>query len=285
LRKKTVVKVASSQGTEAGSLTGRYGIAGKLLLRIIRKADAYVAISEEIRRGLLRDGIPAEKIHRIPNFVDFGTFYPPGREAREEGRAAFGWSGKTVLLYAGRLAPIKGLDRLLEAFREISREFPDLLLVLLGEGPMRPSLEEQASRSGISGAVHFLGRVDNVSEYMRVADVFVLPSLLEGMPNALLEAMATGLPAVATRTGGVVDVLEHGRNGLLAVPGNAGELAESIRTLLATPGLRERLGQAAYEEVRSSFSLESCIGKYRDLYATRSASRGTRSGRDHLPPK
>jgi glycosyltransferase involved in cell wall biosynthesis len=270
--KKTVVKVASSQGTEAGSLAGRYGIAGRLILRIIRKADAYVAISEEIRNGLLRDGVPAGKIHHIPNFVDFETFRPSAREAREEGKAAFGWSGKTVLLYVGRLAPIKGLEHLLDAFRDLSREFPDLLLVLLGEGPSRSSLEEQASRNGISHAVRFLGRVENVPDYVRVADVFVLPSLQEGMPNALLEAMAAGLPAVATRTGGILDLLENGRSGLLADPGNDRELAEGIRTLLATPELRERISRAAYETVRYSFSLESRLERYRDLYATVSAS-------------
>ena len=117
-----------------------------------------------------------------------------------------------------------------------------------------------------------------MSEHMRAADAFVLPSLLEGMPNALLEAMATGLPAVATRMGGVTDVLEDGRNGLLAVPGNAAELAERIRILFTTPGLCERLGMAAYEKVRSSFSREQCLERYLELYASLSAARSGRSG-------
>jgi glycosyltransferase involved in cell wall biosynthesis len=160
----------------------------------------------------------------------------------------------------------KGIGHLLQAWREVAPEFPGARLLLLGNGPLRESLEATAVQLGLSVSARFGGRVDNVPEYLRAADLFVLPSLQEGLPNSLLEAMASGVPAVATRIGGVTDVVEGGKTALLVEPGHPQGLAESLRAMLVDPSLRERLGRAALETIGRSFGLESRSRRYQDLY-------------------
>ncbi len=276
MRKKVVAMPASSQGTEAGSIRGRHGLLGRLLVREMRAVDAFVAISDKIHNGLLMEGIPSERIHRITNMVDVDLYRPPREGERESGKAAFGLGGKTVVTFCGRLAPIKGLEHLLPAWSEAVRTFPDARLLVLGEGPSRDSLERLASRLGIADTVRFEGRVDDVPARLRSSDVFVLSSLMEGLPNSLLEAMAAGLPAVATNVGGVGDIIEDGKNGLLAGPADPGGLAERIGMLLGDAGLRRRLGEAALRTVRERFSLDATVKRYIGLYRELERSRSGR---------
>jgi len=264
--KKVVVKVASIQGSEAGSLSGRHGGLGNLLARMVREVDAFIAISDSIAGGLLRDGIPEGHIHRIPNFIDGGMFRPPDAGEKKALQSEFGFGHRTVAVFAGRLAPVKGIDTLLEAWSAVSPRFPGCLLLILGEGPMRDFLKEKASRLGIAGSVLFPGRVDGIERYYRASDLFVLSSKVEGLPNALLEAMATGLPVVATRVGGVPDVVRDGENGLLAVPGEPSSLARGIAALLGDETLRASLGAAAARDIRGSHSLDSIAKRYLALY-------------------
>ena len=267
MRKKIVAKVAAANlGTEAGSLSGRYWPLGNILARMLKGVDAFIAISSEIREGLIRDGIARTKIHEITNFIDPEIFRPPTPEEKIRLKERFEYSGKILLLFAGRLVPRKGVPYLLEAWREVSPEFPDARLLILGDGPLLDDLMGLATRLGVFGTVHFHGRVDNVPEYLRAADVFVLPSLQEGMSNSLLEAMASGLPAVASRIGGVVDVVVDGKNALLADPGDRTALSESLRRVLRSAELRERLSQHAIETIRASFGLDARVRSYRELY-------------------
>jgi len=265
--KKVVAKVAAANlGTEAGSLYGRYWPLGDALARMMEEVDAFIAISAEIREGLIRDGISQEKIHDITNFIDSEIFRPPTSEEKIHLKERFGYSGKMLLLFAGRLVPRKGVPHLLETWREVSPDFPDARLLILGDGPQLEILVELATRLDISGTVHFHGRVDNVPEYLRAADVFVLPSLQEGMSNSLLEAMASGLPAVASRIGGVVDVVEDGKNGLLVDPADRTAFSESLRRVFGSAELRARLAQDAMETIRASYGLEARVRSYRELY-------------------
>lgn len=266
--KKVVAKVAAAHlGTEAGSLSGRYWGIGNLLARLVRRVDAFVAISEEIREGLLRDDVPAERVHSIPNFIEPAIFHPPGPGEKEQLKEGFGYAAKTLVLGTGRLVPRKGIEHLLEAWKDVSTVFPEAQLLLLGDGPLRKSLEAMAARLGIGGTARFVGRVDNVPEFLRAADLFVLPSLQEGMPNALLEAMACGLPAVASRIGGVVDVANNREEAILVPPGDPASLAGGIATVLSDPDLRERLSRGAVRRIDSSFSLESRVQMYLSLYS------------------
>ena len=267
MRKKVVAKVAAANlGTEAGSLSGRYWPLGNILASMLKEVDAFIAISAEIREGLIRDGIAQAKIHDITNFIDPEIFRPPTSEEKIRLKERFEYTGKMLVIFAGRLVPRKGVPYLLETWKEVSPDFPDARLLILGDGPLLDVLVKLATRLDIFGTVHFHGRVDNVSEFLRAADVFVLPSLQEGMSNSLLEAMASGLPAVASRIGGVVDVVDDGKNALLVDPTDRTAFSESLRRVLRSAELRARLAQYAIETIRASYGLEARVRSYRQLY-------------------
>lgn len=265
--KKVVAKVAAANlGTEAGSLSGRYWFLGALLASLMRRADAFVAISEEIREGLIRDGVSPQRIHRIDNFIDTSLFFPPGPEEKDHLMEELGYRGKLLVLYSGRLVPRKGVEYLLIAWKEITVEHPDARLLLLGDGPLLGSLAEMTEHLEISDTVRFAGRIGDVPRYLRAADLFVLPSMQEGMPNSLLEAMACGLPAVATRIGGVVDVAGERGCAWLVEPGRWESLREGMGKMLSEIDLRNRISAAALDTIRENYSLESRVNRYLDLY-------------------
>jgi glycosyltransferase involved in cell wall biosynthesis len=171
-----------------------------------------------------------------------------------------------LVLFAGRLVHRKGVEFLLKAWQGISPGFPDARLLLLGDGPLLAQLEEMASTLGISKSARFIGRVDNVAEYLRAADIFVLPSLQEGLSNALLEAMASGTAVLATRIGGVTDVVEDNVDGILVRPGDVVSMAEGLRLLLEDEPVRGRCSSSAAEKMHRLYSLESRVEKYITLY-------------------
>jgi len=267
MEKKVVAKVAAANlGTEAGSLSGRYWFLGTLLARLLRRADAFVSISEEIRQGLRADGVAPERIHRIDNFIDTSIFYPPGPGDKDHLKEALGYRGKLLVLYSGRLVPRKGVEYLLKAWKGLTTEHPDARLLLLGDGPLQGSLTEMAEDLGITDTVRFAGRVGDVPRYLRAADLFVLPSVQEGMPNSMLEAMACRLPAVATRIGGVVDVVGEQGYAWLVEPGRWESLREGMDKMLTEKDLRDRLSVTALDTIREKYSLESRVSRYLRLY-------------------
>lgn len=267
MEKKVVAKVAAANlGTEAGSFSGRYWFLGTLLARLVRRVDAFVAISEEIRKGLRADGVAPERIHRIDNFIDTSLFCPPGPKEKDRLKNELGYAGKMLVLYAGRLVTRKGVEHLLKAWKGLAAEHPDARLLLLGDGPLLGSLAERAEHLGITDTVCFAGRVRDVPRYLRAADLFVLPSVQEGMPNSMLEAMACGLPAVATRIGGVVDVVGERECAWLVEPGKWESLREGMSKMLAEKDFRDRLSVTALETIREKYSLESRVNRYLELY-------------------
>lgn len=266
--KKVVAKVAAANlGTEAGSLSGKYWVAGDLLGGLMKKVDIFIAISEEIKTGLLRDGVPADKVRRIANFIDPSRFHPPEPGEKESRKADLGYAGKLLVLFAGRLVPRKGVEFLLKAWQKISSSFPDARLLLLGDGPMLPQLEKMASSLGILETARFFGRVDNVDKFLRAADIFVLPSIQEGLSNSLLEAMASGTAVLATRIGGVIDVVEDKVDAILVRPGDAVNMAEELGVLLGDESVRGRCASSAAEKMDRFYSLESRVEKYITLYS------------------
>jgi len=127
-------------------------------------------------------------------------------------------------------------------------------------------MKDLAGELRIGGSVDFRGHVDQVTDWLSLADIFVLPSLQEGMPNALLEAMACGLPPVATRIGGVEDIVIDGENGVLAEPGDAASLAIGLRRLLADEGLRSNIAAQALQTIRESYTIDNAVPRYLGLY-------------------
>lgn len=260
LRRRVVVKpLGGGPRGDVGVLRGAR--LGPLRLRLLaRLVDAFVAVSEELACELLAVGVPRERIARIPNGVDTDRFRPTDGARRGVLRQELGLDGRRVALFVGRLAPEKGLDCLLEAWGEVRRALPDALLVLAGDGRLRGSLEARAGPD-----VRFVGLISDPLAYFQAADCFVLPSLSEGLSNALLEAMASGLPAVATAVGGSVDALRDGVEGWLVAPGDAAGLASAlVRALAGHEG--ERIGAAARARVVSEFSLEGTADRLADLY-------------------
>ena len=167
--------------------------------------------------------------------------------------------------FAGWLLPIKGPAYLLNAMPAVLKEHPDARLVLVGKGDMEPMLRQQADRLGLNGHVRFLGWRDDLRDIMPLFDVFVLPSLNEGMGRVLVEAMAAGRPIVASRVGGIPDLVTHGETGLLVTPRDEAALAGSISLLLGSPAEARRMGAMGRLKCRE-FSLQAMIAKLDDLY-------------------
>lgn len=165
----------------------------------------------------------------------------------------------------GRLEPIKGHRYLLEAFRDLAPRFPNLYLAFVGDGELLPRLRSLAHRSGLQDRVLFLGWREDVPALLQTFDLFVLPSLNEGMGRALVEAMAASLPIVATRACGIPEVLGEGEAGLLVEAGSASALAHGIEKLLLDPELQERLGRVARERARR-YSVRVMLSKIEALY-------------------
>jgi glycosyltransferase involved in cell wall biosynthesis len=267
LGKKVVAKVASAKlGIEAGSLRGRYLGMGTLLAVLMRRTDAFVATTAEIEEGLRHDGIAREKIRRISNFIDPDVFSPPGEGERPHLKRVAGFGATRTVLFSGRFIERKGIDFLLRAWKSLHDDFPDARLILLGEGPLLPEMKRLASELGIDGSVEFRGHVPVIQDLLRAADIFVLPSLQEGMPNSLLEAMACGLPPVGTRIGGVEDIVTDGENGVLVEAGDADELAAGLRRLLADEDLTREMADRARQTIRDFYTLDSTVPRYLTLY-------------------
>jgi glycosyltransferase involved in cell wall biosynthesis len=238
---------------------------------LMRDADAWVAISQEIRRELLAAGVSEAKAVYIPHAVDTGRFAPADamERARQRHRLGLPPDG-TLVVYTGRLLRGKGLDVLLEAFARIAARQPRAHLVLVGSGAgqvlsVEDELQRQARDAGLSDRVSFAGRTDDVQAYLQASDVFAFPSLFEALGLSLVEAAACGLACVGSRTGGIVDVIEHGRSGFLCAPGDAVELAEALEALLADPARREAFGRRGLAIARTRFDLEDSVARYRAL--------------------
>lgn len=227
-----------------------------------RLTDAFIAISREVKKELSHFGVSQEKIHLIPTSVPVPKRLIP----RDEARRALSLSRFPIVLFVGRLAPEKGLKFLLACWSEVLKEFPQAQLLILGQGAERERLLAQAKELNLTGSVEFRGEVKDVSRFLAAADIFVLPSLAEGMPVALLEAMASGLAPVATRVSGSVEIITSGENGILVAPQDVQGLGQAIRDLLAHDALRQRLSIAARNTIQERFSLESMVEKHIQLY-------------------
>lgn len=246
--------VAFSRGWTEDSMRVRlYTLIDKTLVRF---ADRVVAVAESQRQRLLKVRVPAGRIRVINNAC---TLRPEEIEAPVEGdvRAELGLAPDTpLLLSAGRLSGEKGHRYLIEAMEHISEAEPRAHLLLAGDGPLRGELEALARSGAAADRIHFLGFRRDVKDLFRQTDLFVLPSLSEGLPNVVLEAMALGAPVVATAVGGVPEVLEDGRTGLLVPAQDSKRLAEASAGLLREPERAAALARRAREAVYRRYSAD-----------------------------
>ncbi len=235
------------------------------VLRTIQGADAVVALHGALADELLAHGFPSQRIVHIPNGVLVPETAWDAGGARAM-RRTLGILDGPVLVFVGRLDSHKGASHLVRSLPELAKHHPGLVAILLGEGPLRDDLTSLAMELGVSANVRLPGATDPMP-YLQAADIFVLPTLGEGMSNALLEAMAAGLPCVTTRVAGNIEVMTHGRTGLLVEPGDLEGLRRAIDQLLEDPPLRDRLGHEARERVRTTYSADQMAWAYRDLFA------------------
>lgn len=237
--------------------------------RLAKRLGArFLAVGAALRRKLSAGtGIAAQEISVIPNGVDLRRFRAPKLGEKSELRARLGLAHDELVFGAvGSLTAVKGLSVLVRAFAKANEGSTKARLVLVGDGPEREPLTKLVGRLGICDLVTLVGGRENVQEWLRAMDVFVLPSLSEGTSNALLEALATGLPIVATNVGETPKLLNHGRCGLLVQPGDESELRSAIERLLLDESYRADLASAA----RSSaclLPLPDMISAYENLYA------------------
>jgi glycosyltransferase involved in cell wall biosynthesis len=226
---------------------------------VLRRLDAHIAVAEIQKRHLVGvEGLREESVRVIYNGVDTGAFRPADPAERSATRRTLGLADDAVVLMTvGSLKPIKGADVLLRAVAPLMREQPRLRLVLVGDGPDRGSLERQARELSIADRVSFLGLRADVDRLLRAADALVLPSRSEALPTVLLEAMAAGLPVVATRVGGVPEIVDEDRSGLMVPPEDASALGGALARIASDPALRRSLGQRGRAVVESRFRVET----------------------------
>jgi glycosyltransferase involved in cell wall biosynthesis len=231
--------------------------------RLILQNDAFVAISADIERQWLALGVDPRVMHRIPSGVDARQFAPGPSLVEKE------LPPRPRVIFTGRLHPQKNLDVLIDAWPSVVAGLK-AHLVLVGHGPERERLEAKVQNLGVREFVHFLGAVADPSEHLRAGDLFVLPSVAEGMSNSLLEAMATGLPCIASDIGGNQDLLcpdENGNEvGILVPPDSSDRWSAAIRGLLANPERHRILGERSRRRIESEYALEIVIDCYVALY-------------------
>ena len=231
---------------------------------VLRRADCLVSISGEIYQEYLDAGIDPAKVERIPNGVDVGRFVPADAALRTALRAQFGWGAQTVFLFTGRLHPIKGIDVLLRAWRRLVDEVDGVRLVLVGSGEAEHEL--RAAAAGLDASVSFLGQAPDVLPYLQAADAFVLPSRREGFSISLLEAAAAGLPVIATRTSGTVEIIADGQTGRLVEVDDDDGLCEAMKEVVTHPDAAKRMAKAGREAVRSRYSIEVSAARHAELF-------------------
>lgn len=238
--------------------------------------DRIVTVSDDLRRWLVdRVRIPTRKVMTIPNGVDVSRFRPGDPAAA---RAALGLPMNNLVVgTVGRLDPVKGQATLLRAFARLRSLGADhgAILLIAGDGPCRDELTALTVSMGLDGHVHFLGERHDIPEVLQAMDAFVLPSVAEGSSNTLLEAMATGLPVLATRVGGSPELVDNGVSGILVPPRDPQALTEAIGTYLRDPRLRELHGASARQRTVACFGLERMTNSYLGLYR-QLTSRGLR---------
>jgi glycosyltransferase involved in cell wall biosynthesis len=241
------------------------------LLRLTdRLSDAIVVNCQAIKRHLIEDlHVPEERIAVCYNGIDTSQFHPAHTERVPQLRE----SSLTIGIVCA-LRPEKGLFTLLDAFARIRNEQPGMKLALVGSGPLRAALEMRSAELGIREMCVFQEATQDVPNWLRSLDVFVLPSFSEALSNALMEAMACGCAPVGSRVGGNMELIDDGRTGLSFDAGNPEQLAHCLRVLISNGDLRRGMGSAAARSIQQNFSLPAAATRMAEIYSHCLKSRG-----------
>lgn len=253
-------------------LRGYFGPLRTLAFRVFerllaRATTKLVAVSPEVRDELVSLGIaPADKFAVVRLGIELDERVRPDREPAET-RRSLGVEADTFLVgWAGRMTAVKRVPDVLESFRRLREGGTNATLCLVGDGPDREALEQLAHDLGVVRHCLFLGYQEEMGRWYEIFDAFVLPSANEGTPVVAIEALAAGTPVVATRVGGIPDVVEDGVTGFLVDPGDTEALAERLGRLARDPELRTRLGEAGLARMPSRYAVERLVADVDELY-------------------
>jgi glycosyltransferase involved in cell wall biosynthesis/SAM-dependent methyltransferase len=252
-----------------------YGYFGKLKTKIFvtmekiaaKVSDRVLCLTELEIDDHIELGIGFHELFRyVYSGVPLDVFSKPVK-SREEVRASLGLPGDAIVIgTVARIDPVKGIRYAVEAFQQLYKEHPRAHLVLVGDGGDRPALEAAAREYGISDRTHFLGHRTDVPDLLHAMDIFLLPSLNEGYGKAIVEAMCAGLPVVATRVGGVPELIKDGETGLLVSPADPAAIARAVGGLIRDTEQRHRLAAAANRNVTDIFGVEAMIRRHDEIY-------------------
>ena len=237
--------------------------------RLWRMADAGIAISQAVADFVVEvENAPRDKLR----VIHYGLQWQPSPNAERQAlrrsmRTQLGFAQTQPLLaMACRLIEQKGVSDALQAFAGTRSEFPEARLLIAGDGPLRAQLESEATQAGLTGSVRFLGWRDDVPQLLAACDLFLMPSLWEGFGLVLLEAMAQGLPVVASRVSAIPEIVVAGETGLLAPPRDVPALREALLTLLRDPPLARHMGLMGMERLKTHFSEQRMLDETLALY-------------------
>jgi len=227
--------------------------------------DIIVNNAEADQKQAQKLGIKAkDKIITIHNGIDANMVFL----SREEARSVLNVHSTNLIIGSiANLYPAKGINHLVGAAALLMKEYPDLMFVVIGEGAERKKIENQIKKLELKKNFILLGSILDAYKYLKMFDIFVLPSAKEGFPWTILEAMVAEVPVVATKVGGVPEIIENEKNGLLVVPESSKELDEAIKKLLSDNDLREAFAQEAKRTVEGKFNLKQMIQQYEDLFS------------------
>lgn len=284
LRKRVILK-ADSQGEMSGEFfrdgLQKFGASPtwflfKIFLAfrnfVLKKADAFSAISMEIASEWTSSGIPANKVYLIPNSVDTARFTPPEPGQKLLLREQLGLPREAVIaIYTGRLVSYKGLPLLTRVWNDIRNKHTNAILVLAGTGGLDIHNCEQELRDFVASnqmeqSVRFTGAVQNISEYLQASDYFVFPTENDAFPSSVVEAMACGLPVIATPVGAIPSIITHEDNGLLIEPGNREQLFRALDVMTSNTSDVSHLGTAALQTIHERYSAKRSNQKYIYLF-------------------
>ena len=271
-RKKLVLKLTLLGEDDPLSIQTR----GRLAFWCYSRTDLFLGVSPRLQQLYHFSGLPGEKFWLIPNGVDVERFRPGDQDERQVLRRELGLPEGPLILFVGLFSYRKRPDLLLKAWTGMSGDglsASGLVFVggVHGNSEVDPGLarkiQAEAQRLGVEKQVVLVEVTHEIEKYYRAADLFVLPSSQEGLPNALLEAMATGLPCVVSRLSGITDaVIDHGVNGLLVPPGEAMALEGALRSLLQDPTRAQELGRMARETVKEHYSIAQTAFRVLEAY-------------------
>lgn len=285
LGKPTILKIAMAQSDLAFERQGR--LAGRINRYFVRRFDRFIATSTEVYDECIACGLDAKRIHAIPNGVDTEYFSPAGSPIeKKQLRERLRLPDRPTVCYVGVLDGRKNVDGVLRIWEEARQRLTSGQLVFVGPRPREGGEAESRFHDKLlqfirdhrlESDVVFAGPQSDVASYLRCADVFLFPSRREGMPNALLEAMASGLACVASRVAGASDLLQHGQTGYLFDVDDERGMSDAISSLLADPMAARSLGASARETAVRHFSLELTAQRYAELYRDLLAKRTSSS--------